>query len=133
MYCRNCGKTVAENAVACMACGCAPKTGSRFCWSCGVECAGNAVVCVKCGVSLAQAGAGGERKSRMTAGLLNLLLPLVGISGIGRIYLGYTSLGVTQLVVGLLTCGIAGLWSLIDGAMILGGTPPNDAQGNPLT
>ena len=28
--CSYCGKTVAENAVACMACGCAPKTGSKM-------------------------------------------------------------------------------------------------------
>ncbi len=46
-----------------------------------------------------------SEKSKVVGGLLQLL-GLFGLVGIGRIYLGYTKLGVIQLVVGLLTCGI---------------------------
>lgn len=130
MYCRNCQATVAENAMACTSCGFAPRSGNRFCGACGSETAIGAIMCVKCGVGLANPAV--ERKSRLTAGLLNLLLPVIGISGVGRLYLGYTSLGVIQLVVGILTCGIAGLWSMIDGIVILSSTTNTDAQGNPL-
>ena len=45
--------------------------------------------------------------------------------------MGHTKIGVLQLVVGLVTCGIGGLWGIIDGILILvnGGV---DAQGRPL-
>ena len=134
MHCRHCGKPVYEQAVTCVACGRPPRTGTSYCWSCGAESAPQAAVCVKCGVALASGAAPGgeEPKQRLTAGLLNLLLPLIGIGGIGRIYLGYTTLGVVQLVVGLVTCGIGGLWSFIDGILILTGNPERDAKGNPL-
>ena len=60
-----------------------------------------------------------SEKSKVVAGLL-LLLGLFGLVGIGRIYLGYTTLGVIQLVVGLLTCGIGALiWGIIDAILIL--------------
>jgi len=133
MYCRNCQATVSENAVGCPSCGFAPRTGTRFCWSCGSESSPGAAMCVKCGTSLYGGNqTTGERKQRLAAGLLSILLPIIGISGIGRIYLGYTSLGVIQLIVGILTCGIGGLWSLIDGIMILSGTPETDSKGQPL-
>jgi len=52
MYCRNCGKEVNENAVACISCGVAPLTEKKYCHECGVETNENQVICVKCGVSL---------------------------------------------------------------------------------
>lgn len=67
-------------------------------------------------------------KSKVVAGLLNILLLSVGLGGIGRIYLGHTGLGVAQLVLGWATCGI---WPLIDGIMMLVGKV-NDVQGRPL-
>ncbi|MTE13905.1 TM2 domain-containing protein [Nocardia aurantiaca] len=63
-------------------------------------------------------------KSKLTAGLLQLL---IGSLGIGRFYLGYTTIGVLQLV----TCGGCGVWALIDGILILIGKVP-DPQGRPL-
>ncbi|MFE4463180.1 NINE protein [Nocardia tengchongensis] len=63
-------------------------------------------------------------KSKLTAGLLQLL---AGGFGIGRFYLGYTTIGVLQLV----TCGGCGIWALIDGILILTGKVP-DLQGRPL-
>ncbi|MEV0679739.1 DUF1707 domain-containing protein [Actinosynnema sp. NPDC050436] len=62
-------------------------------------------------------------KSRIAAGVLQLVLPF----GIGRFYIGDTGIGVAQL----LTCGGCGIWSLIDGIILLvnGGT---DSQGRKL-
>ncbi|MUL84626.1 MULTISPECIES: NINE protein [unclassified Mycolicibacterium] len=58
-------------------------------------------------------------KSKVIAGLLQLL-GLFGLVGIGRIYLGQTGLGVAQLIVGLVTCGIgAFIWGIIDAVLIL--------------
>ncbi|HZQ30949.1 MAG TPA: TM2 domain-containing protein [Mycobacterium sp.] len=67
-------------------------------------------------------------KSKLVAGLLGIFL---GSFGVGRFYLGYTTLGVLQLVVSLLTCGIGGLWGLIDGIIIIAGNVP-DAEGRTL-
>jgi TM2 domain-containing membrane protein YozV len=67
-------------------------------------------------------------KSKLTAGLLGIF---VGGFGVGRFYLGYTNIGVLQLVVTILTCGIGSIWGLIDGIMILVGNVP-DAEGRTL-
>jgi hypothetical protein len=62
-------------------------------------------------------------KSRIAAGVLQLVLPF----GIGRFYIGDTAIGIAQL----LTCGGCGIWSLVDGIILLvnGGT---DGQGRKL-
>lgn len=122
--------------MVCMACGSAPRQGASFCGSCGSESNPTAVICLKCGVGLSSEASPGQvdlgSKSRLTAGLLNLLLPFIAVGGIGRMYLGYTHIGVWQLVVTLVTCGIGGLWPFIDGIVILCGKPKTDAQGKAL-
>jgi TM2 domain-containing membrane protein YozV len=67
-------------------------------------------------------------KSKTVAGLLQILL---GGFGAGRFYTGHTGMAVGQIAATWLTCGLGGLWPLIDGIMILvnGGT---DAQGRRL-
>jgi TM2 domain/Protein of unknown function (DUF2510) len=67
-------------------------------------------------------------KSKLVAGLLQIL---IGGLGIGRFYLGYTTIGILQIVATVLTCGVGALWCLIDGIMILMGNVP-DAQGRTL-
>jgi TM2 domain-containing membrane protein YozV len=77
-------------------------------------------------------------KSKVVAGLLQLL-GLVGVLGIGRIYLGYTSLGMTQLIggliFGLITCGIGFIvpviWGIVDAVLILT-DKVRDPMGRPL-
>lgn len=70
-------------------------------------------------------------KSKLVAGLLQLI-GLFGLVGIGRIYLGYTSLGVVQLVVGLITCGLgAVVWGIVD-AVLLFTDKVRDPEGRPL-
>ena len=70
-------------------------------------------------------------KSKVVAGLLQLL-GLFGLVGIGRIYLGYTGLGIAQLVVGLITCGIGAIvWGIIDAVLLLT-DKVRDPEGRPL-
>jgi TM2 domain-containing membrane protein YozV len=70
-------------------------------------------------------------KSKTVAGLLQLL-GLFGLVGIGRIYLGYTGLGVAQLIVGIVTCGLgAVIWGIIDAVMLLT-DKVRDPAGRPL-
>ena len=70
-------------------------------------------------------------KSKVVSGLLQLL-GLFGLVGIGRIYIGETKLGVIQLIVGLVTCGIgAVIWGIIDAVLILT-DKVRDPQGRPL-
>ena len=70
-------------------------------------------------------------KSKIIAGLLQLI-GLFGLVGIGRIYLGYTGLGIAQLVVGIITCGIgAVVWGIIDAVLIFT-DKVRDPEGRPL-
>jgi TM2 domain-containing membrane protein YozV len=69
-------------------------------------------------------------KSKTIAGLLQLL-SLIGIGGIGRFYIGDIGVGVAQLLVGWLTCGIGLIWTIIDAILILT-DKVNDPQGRPL-
>jgi TM2 domain-containing membrane protein YozV len=70
---------------------------------------------------------GPSDKSRVVAGVLQILLPF----GIGRFYTGHVGLGVAQLLVVLVTCGFGVIWPIIDGIVLLasGGT---DIYGRPL-
>ncbi len=54
-------------------------------------------------------------KSRIAAGILNIVVP-----GVGRMYLGYMGQGIMQLL--LTPClGLGAIWSMIDGVIILTG------------
>lgn len=73
---------------------------------------------------------GQASKSKVTAGILGLLL---GAWGIHNFYLGKTSRGVIQIFVTIFTCGIGSLWGVIEGIMILCGSINTDGNGNPLS
>lgn len=114
-----------------------------FCKTCGAEIRDDAVRCSQCGSDpYAEPPQSDYRqvhvpyqekyKSRMIAGLLQILLGLVGFGGIGRLYLGYTTLGILQLILPFATCFAGALWSIIDGIMILTGSVNTDAFGRPL-
>jgi TM2 domain-containing membrane protein YozV len=68
-----------------------------------------------------------EPKSKIAAGLLGIFL---GGFGIHRFYLGYTAIGIAQLIVNIVTCGIVGsLWGFVEGLLILTGAINKDADG----
>ena len=135
MFCRNCSKQVDPGAVICVGCGLSPTIGVRYCQNCQAETDPAAEVCKACGHRLARGAADGA-KSKIAAALLGIFL---GGLGIHRFYLGYTNIGIIQLVLtlaGLLTCGLtsiaAWVWGIVDGIMILTGSIKTDAQGNLL-
>jgi TM2 domain-containing membrane protein YozV len=74
--------------------------------------------------------AGWAPKQKIVAGILGILL---GGLGIQSFYLGNTKKGVIQLVASVVTCGLLGLWGLVEGIMILIGNISTDAYGVPLT
>jgi len=68
-----------------------------------------------------------SQRSRLVAGLLGLLMPLVGFSGIHRLYLGHIGIGLLMMI----TCGGCGIWQLIDVIFIFAGQV-RDVDGLPL-
>ncbi|WP_181763068.1 TM2 domain-containing protein [Rhodococcus spelaei] len=82
-------------------------------------------------------------KSKTTAGLLQMLLPFVGVCGVGRLYSGSTGIGLAQLLgfwfgvftlfllIGFLIVPGIWIWSFVDGIMMLSGSV-QDGQGRQL-
>ncbi|MCW5942205.1 MAG: DUF4339 domain-containing protein [Fimbriimonadaceae bacterium] len=66
-------------------------------------------------------------RSRLAAGILQLVLP-----GVGRMYLGYAAQGVLQLILCFCSGGLLWIWSLIDGILILTGSVKLDGYGRRL-
>ena len=71
-------------------------------------------------------------QSRLVVGLLGIFL---GGWGVHRFLMGYTTIGIIQIAVTLVTCGIGSIWGLIEGIMVLAkaGSFTHDAHGRPLT
>ncbi|EHO07643.1 hypothetical protein HMPREF9714_01281 [Myroides odoratimimus CCUG 12901] len=57
-----------------------------------------------------------QENKKVVAGILGILLPIFAIH---KFYLGYTKEGVIQLILGLVTCGFAGIIGLIEGIIYL--------------
>jgi len=108
MFCTNCGSSVSEQAVACMSCGARPIGHRKFCRQCAAALNPEQVVCVKCGASISTGGmfqtvtskvrsvGGGTpgAKSKVTAGLLAILL---GGFGVHKFYMGSWGWGLLYL------------------------------------
>lgn len=83
-------------------------------------------------------------KSKTTAGLLQLLLPFVGICGVGRLYAGHITIGLIQLIglivssflvlvlIGFLLVPAFWLWGVIDGIVMLTSKDFRDGDGFPM-
>ena len=123
---------------------------AKICNNCGTNYEDNMMYCPNCGAPATQQNnqqyqqpMGNQQynaqygqpqmmpqlKSKMAAGLLGIFL---GAYGIHNFYLGNTSKAVIQLVLTLVTCGIAGVWGFIEGILILCGNINTDSQGRPL-
>ncbi len=59
------------------------------------------------------------------------ILQFIPIGGLGRIYLGYTAIGVLQLI-STFCFGIGYIWSLVDGVLMLCGQVKYDGYGRSL-
>ncbi len=145
MFCKNCGLELNAEAAFCPKCGYNKGSGRGFCANCGNELAPGAQICGKCGYGDFQQAAQNagtyaapvsERKSRLAAGLLGIL---IGCWGVHNFYLGNTGKGVAQLLlgtVGCLACGLgllaSSIWGLIEGIMILCESINTDGKGQPL-
>lgn len=57
-----------------------------------------------------------KENKKVVAGILAILL---GTFGVHKFYLGYQKEGIIQLVVGLVTCGFAGIFALVEGIIYL--------------
>lgn len=116
MHCKNCGKEVDVNAIACTGCGCVPSNGTKFCSNCGAETKPEQIVCLKCGVALGNITtsppASTGDKSRVTAALLGIFL---GGIGAHQFYLGHSTSGLIRLGI-----GIVGLCIMLPAASIIG-------------
>lgn len=64
-------------------------------------------------------------KSKVVAGILNMIIP-----GVGRMYLGYPVIGVLQLLTTFCAVGI--FWAFVDGLLMLTGNVKEDGYGRPL-
>ena len=107
----------------------------KYCDKCGNKLNEGAAFCSKC-ANPVNGTTQVQGKSKIGAGLLGIFL---GYLGIHNFYLGYTSKGITQLLltlVGWIACGIgpiiASIWGLIEGILILTGSINEDADGNRL-
>ena len=136
MNCPNCGGAIVPGSNRCLKCGSyleqpsAPAAGRTT----------QEPASARPAVVAPPEAAGPAVKSKLAAGLLGIFL---GGLGIHRFYLGYTGIGMAQLLlflfgvtVGLFMCGVpayaACMWGLIEGIMILVGSIDRDGQGRPL-
>ncbi len=131
MFCRNCGKEMDNKAYVCINCGVKKNHGNKFCNNCGSPTEEVAQFCTNCGAKLPKSILGdGTGKSKVLAGLLGIFL---GGLGVHRFYLGYTGIGILQLILTFVTCGITSIWGFIEGILILcDSVITSDHDGNPL-
>ncbi len=116
-YCENCGKPLKENQDVCLNCGVAVRKDN-----------GTTTNITNINTNPATAP-----KSKICAGILALFF---GTLGVHNFYLGYSSRGIVQLLLTLLTCGlgafVTGVWALIEAIMLFTGSIAVDANGTPL-
>ena len=70
-----------------------------------------------------------SKKDKTTAGILGILL---GGFGVHRMYMGFIGIGLLQLILTILTLGIAAVWGFIEGILILVQDDWTDSEGQLL-
>ena len=139
MYCAHCGKEIKDDAAFCPECGAAVYKKEGEAAPAAPE-DGNFNAAFDAGPApmpdpnYAQGSPNPQpqkksSRSKIAAGLLGIFL---GGWGIHNFYLGKTSMGVIQIVVTLVTCGIGSLWGFVEGIMCLCGQV-TDVDGLPLS
>ena len=133
-HCTNCNTNIHDEAVVCTACGVPVGKVYNNCEYCGSTIQHGAFICTSCGKPIKGGNtASGNQKSKLAAGLLGIL---VGSLGIHNFYLGYTTKGIIQILLTILSCGmlsiVSGIWGLVEGVLILTDENYRDADGNLL-
>ena len=115
MFCRECGKEVRDNAVACLSCGVRPRDGVNYCQECGSPTNVDQFVCVKCGVNLSSSFRNIILNKKILPSnppkkpVLALILSFF-IMGLGQVYLGQVWKGIAifiaTIIIGFLTFGL---------------------------
>jgi TM2 domain-containing membrane protein YozV len=114
-----------------------------FCRQCGQQLPDGSVACSKCGAPTglapvapaqpAMMGAPGVvPKSKNTYAILGALVGLLGFPGIHNLYAGYTTKGMVQLLVSVLSCWLLWIfmfvWAIVDIC-----TVTQDSNGQPFS
>ena len=79
LFCTNCGNTIAEHAVACLACGAKPVGHKKFCRHCGVALNPEQVICIKCRAGIATV----PNRSSGKFGISDVFAGFMGIHNFG--------------------------------------------------
>ena len=140
-YCNNCGAQLGDQDAFCSVCGAtannAGNTAERRCPACGAVVGPSDLFCANCGAAVSnqpptyqgQVAQTPGQRSKLVAGLLGIF---VGGLGIHNFYLGKIGIGIIQIVVTLITCGVGALWGFIEGILILCDRITVDGDGKPL-
>ncbi len=132
MNCANCGAAIPAGTTQCRKCGSTVEAPAQQAQPSSPQGPVNVVIQVPT-AEQPVAQATGNPKSKIVAGILGIFL---GWLGIHRFYLGYTGIGLIQLLLTVFTCGygslITGPWGLIEGILILVGKIDRDGHGRPL-
>ena len=84
----------------------------RMCPACRNTFPSHEVVCKTCKIPL-----GPTPQSKLLCALIALLIPI----GIHRFLMGYTTIGIIQIIVTFITCGAGCIWPFIEGFLVLAG------------
>lgn len=152
MYCTNCGHEMPDSANSCDRCGTKAGMSRAYCWRCALPLSPADNNCPRCGIAIppneafnaqtsqdptfqgppnyAPYTAYSQRKSRVAAGVLGILL---GAFGVHNFYLGFTGKALAQLLLSVLSCGalavVSAIWGLVEGILILTDKSYRDASG----
>ena len=126
--CPVCGRPVTDNAYVCLFCGCHVRQ-----YQPPVKPSSTPPITP----TYAQPKSTAKSRCRTSAGVLGIV---VGALGIHNFYMGYIGRGLVQLLVSVLGCWFTGglsvlamgLWSLIEGILILTDKETVDADGNKM-
>ena len=109
---------------------------SRFCTKCGAVNDDTAQYCIACQAPLSPMSGGYQPMQSVNQGasgamvdwkamgadkkvVAGILAIVLGWAGVHKFVLGYTTEGIIQLVIGLLTCGISNIIGIVEGIIYL--------------
>lgn len=93
-----------------------------FCKNCGSEISDKAVVCIKCGVPVTPIYCESQNQVSNERIIVLLLCFFLGGLGVHRFYTKNIGIAISQLLLGILSCGlISWIWAIVDFVILLSG------------